>query len=95
VEGWPWPWRAWRALAGKRRRQARPVRARERSRAEQHGALWQREEKWSTEEASCDRRRGVRERRRGQFGHGEHAREGESYTWLDNLFTKFESSNLV
>jgi len=60
VEGWPWPWRAWRALAGKRHRQARPVRVRERSRAEQHGALWQREEKWSTEEASCDRRRGVR-----------------------------------
>jgi len=20
VEGWPWPWRAWRALAGRRRR---------------------------------------------------------------------------
>ena len=46
-----------RALAGRWRRQARP--ARERNRAEQHDALWQREEKWSTGEPSCDRRRGV------------------------------------
>ena len=37
MEGWPWPWRAWRALAGKRRRQAWPVRARERSRAAWRG----------------------------------------------------------
>ena len=29
VEGWPWPWRAGRALADRRRRQARSVRARE------------------------------------------------------------------
>ena len=26
-----------------------------------------------------------RERRRGQLGHGDHARGGESYTWLDNF----------
>jgi len=29
------------------------------------------------------------------IGHGEHARGGESYTWLIIFFTKFESSNFV
>ena len=39
---------------------------------------------WTTrqQEMSVDARR---EWRRGQFGHGDHARGGESYTWLDNF----------
>ena len=38
---------------------------------------------------------GMRERRRGQFVHGDHTRRGESYTCGLIFLTQFEFSNLV